>query len=43
MTEAKISGQYNDVLLRNLTFPAKQKLATDESIVVKVLLVPFIY
>ena len=32
MTEATISGQYNDVISRNLTSPAKQKLATKEFI-----------
>ena len=34
MTEGRISVQYNDVLSQNLTFPAKQKLATEESIVI---------
>ena len=32
MTEAMISDQYNDVLSQNFTFPAKQILATEESI-----------
>ena len=31
MIEARISDQCNDVLSRNLTSPAKQKLATEES------------
>ena len=36
MTEASISGQYNDVLSRNLTSHAKRKLATEKSIAIKV-------
>ena len=34
MTEFRISGKYNNLLLRNLIFPANQKLATDKSITV---------
>ena len=35
MTEAWISGQNNDVLLRNLASPANQKLATEEFMALK--------
>ena len=36
MAEARICDQYNNVLSQNFTSPAKQKLATEESIAVKV-------
>ena len=44
MTVARISGQYNDVLSQNLTFPAKLKLATEETIAVIIFkyIVPYI-
>ena len=36
MTKARISNQYNDVFSRNMTSPAKQKIATKESLAVKI-------